>query len=75
MPPVQSSTDAQIVVGQRYRLLQRIGADEFVETWAAFDARLDRVVALRLLSGDAREDPGAQAHLRHAARGLEHLEG
>ena len=53
VPPVQSSTDAQIVVGQRYRLLQQIGADEFVETWAAFDARLDRVVALRLLTMDS----------------------
>ena len=75
MTPVPSSTDAQIVVGQRYRLLYQLGGDEFVETWAASDARLDRMVALRLLSGDAREDAGAQAHLRHAARGLEQPRG
>jgi hypothetical protein len=73
--PVQRSTDAQIVVGQRYRLLQLIGEGEFVETWEAFDARLERVVALRLLLGDAREHPGARAHLRPAARGVEQREG
>ena len=75
MTPVQRSTDAQIVVGQRYHLLQLTGEEEFVETWKAFDARLERVVALRLLSGGAREDPGARTHPRPAARGVEQREG
>ncbi len=56
------------VVGQRYRLLHRIGEQASTELWEAFDARLERPVALRLLAEDAREDTVAQARLRRAAR-------
>jgi hypothetical protein len=63
------STEMPVIVGERYRLLRRIGRDESAETWEAFDTRLDRRVALRLLDHEARIDGAAQAQLREAARG------
>ncbi|HEV7665326.1 MAG TPA: hypothetical protein VGQ62_17475 [Chloroflexota bacterium] len=41
---------AQMTVGERYRLLRRLSADGVGETWEAFDSRLDRSVALRLVT-------------------------
>src|SRR5438876_3655078 len=55
---------AEIIVGQRYRFLNRIGSDPFTETWKAFDTRLGRPVALQLLAEHARGNSGAQAGLR-----------
>ncbi len=58
---------AEILVGQRYRFLNRIGTDPFTETWKAFDTRLGRPVALQLLAEHARDNSGAQAGLRAIA--------
>jgi predicted lipid-binding transport protein (Tim44 family) len=60
---------AEILVGQRYRFLQRIGTAQFTETWKAFDTRLGRPVALQLLSEPERNNVRAQADLRATARG------
>ncbi len=38
---------AEILVGQRYRFVQRMGTAQFTETWKAFDTRLGRPVALQ----------------------------
>jgi hypothetical protein len=59
---------AEILVGQRYRVLNRIAVDPFTETWRAFDTRLGRPVALQLVSDHARESSGAQASLRATAQ-------
>jgi hypothetical protein len=58
---------AEILVGQRYRFLNRLGTDPLTETWKAFDTRLGRPVALQLLSEHARDNVGAQAGLRAIA--------
>ena len=58
---------AEILVGQRYRFLNRIGTDPFTETWKVFDTRVGRPVALQLLAEHARENIGAQAGLRATA--------
>ena len=55
---------AEILVGQRYRFLQRISTDPFTETWKAFDTRVGRPVALQLLAEHARNNTSAQAGLR-----------
>ncbi len=60
---------AEILVGQRYRFLHRISVDPYTETWKAFDSRLGRPVALRLLSEQARGNSAAQADLRGRMRG------
>jgi hypothetical protein len=55
---------SEILVGQRYRFLNRMGVDLYTETWKAFDTRLGRPVALRLLSEHARGNTAAQDDLR-----------
>jgi hypothetical protein len=62
-----SQLPAEILVGQRYRFLNRIGTEPFTETWKVFDTRLGRPVALQLLAEHARDNSGAQAGLRAIA--------
>jgi hypothetical protein len=55
-------------LGDRYRLVQRIDARGSLETWQAFDERLDRSVVLRLLAPRARGDSDAVRSLRATRR-------
>jgi hypothetical protein len=55
-------------LGDRYRLVHRIDALGSLETWQAFDERLDRSVVLRLLAPRARGDSDAMRSLRSTRR-------
>jgi predicted lipid-binding transport protein (Tim44 family) len=59
---------AEILVGQRYRFLHRMGVDLYTETWKAFDTRLGRPVALQLLAEHARNETTAADDLRAKMR-------
>lgn len=41
------------VLDGRYRLIQPIGAGGFGQVWAAHDPKIDRLVAVKVLTGDA----------------------
>ncbi|MDQ6670450.1 MAG: hypothetical protein M3069_06805, partial [Chloroflexota bacterium] len=68
MVEVSDGNRTDIVVGERYRLLRRLGQQASTELWEAFDARLERPVALRLLAQHSRRNRGAQDRLHRAAR-------
>jgi serine/threonine-protein kinase len=53
-------------VGGRYEIRGRLGTGGAAEVYAAFDHRLNRTVALKLLRAD-RADPNALARFRHEA--------
>src|SRR3972149_6507356 len=51
-----------------YRLTDRLGAGAMGEVYLAFDTRLHRPVALKMLLAEAREDEAAAARLVREAR-------
>ena len=55
-------------VGDRYLLVQRVDTRASLETWEAFDERLDRTVVVRFLTPDARGDAEALRKLRDTGR-------
>jgi serine/threonine protein kinase/Tfp pilus assembly protein PilF len=51
-----------------YSLLRRLGAGGMGEVFLAYDRRLDRQVAVKLLAADVRDDPGARARFLREAK-------
>jgi len=56
------------VLGDRYRLDDRIAAGGMGEVWRATDTVLGRDVAVKTLHAGRAEDPGFQTRFRHEAR-------
>ena len=61
---------ARETIDHRYRLDERIATGGMAEVWAAYDAELDRPVALKLLLRSA--DPARFSREARAAAGLSH---
>jgi hypothetical protein len=58
------------MLGDRYRLDDRIAAGGMGEVWRATDTVLGRDVAVKTLKGDRATDPGFQNRFRHEARAM-----
>ncbi|WP_030978332.1 protein kinase domain-containing protein [Streptomyces sp. NRRL S-1824] len=67
---------AGAVLDGRYRLIEPIGAGGFGQVWAAHDPKVDRLVAVKVLSADGSADNGRQvarfAREAAVAGGLSH---
>jgi serine/threonine-protein kinase len=64
-----------LLVGGRYRLEQQLGRGGMASVWRAWDNRLDRGAAVKLLDPVWRDDPVVLERLRreaHAVAGLAH---
>jgi tetratricopeptide (TPR) repeat protein/predicted Ser/Thr protein kinase len=57
----------------RYTILERVGAGGMGEVYAAYDPRLDRRVALKVLRGGGTVDEGARQRLFREAQALARL--
>lgn len=55
------------VLDGRYRLIQSIGAGGFGQVWAAHDPKIDRLVAVKVLTGDASSSRQVARFAREAA--------
>ncbi|MGZ0200544.1 protein kinase domain-containing protein [Streptomyces sp. RM1] len=62
------------VLDGRYRLIEAIGAGGFGQVWAAHDPKIDRLVAVKVLTGDAGSSRQVARFAREAAvaGGLSH---
>jgi serine/threonine-protein kinase len=58
------------LLGDRYRLDDRIAAGGMGEVWQATDTVLGRDVAVKTLKADRATDPGFQTRFRHEARAM-----
>ena len=58
------------LIGDRYRLDDRIAAGGMGEVWRATDTVLGRDVAVKTLHADRAADPGFQERFRHEARSM-----
>ncbi|MCY1138495.1 serine/threonine-protein kinase [Actinoplanes sp. Pm04-4] len=58
------------LIGDRYRLDDRIAAGGMGEVWRAADTVLGRDVAVKTLHADRAGDPGFQERFRHEARSM-----
>ncbi|KOV13332.1 hypothetical protein ADK60_30020 [Streptomyces sp. XY431] len=52
---------AGTVLDGRYELVQRIGAGGFGQVWEAYDPKIDRWVAVKILTWDGSPDSTRQA--------------
>ncbi|MFE5096633.1 protein kinase [Streptomyces sp. NPDC056638] len=55
------------VLDGRYRLIEAIGAGGFGQVWAAHDPKIDRLVAVKVLTGDAGSSRQVARFAREAA--------
>ncbi|MFF4138102.1 protein kinase [Streptomyces mirabilis] len=55
------------VLDGRYRLIQSIGAGGFGQVWAAHDPKIDRLIAVKVLTGDASSSRQVARFAREAA--------
>ncbi|ROR35765.1 serine/threonine-protein kinase [Kitasatospora cineracea] len=60
--------DSGTLLGQRYRLTERLGRGGMGEVWAAHDEQLRRTVAVKIVLAALGSDPELLASLRHEAR-------
>jgi serine/threonine-protein kinase len=58
------------MLGDRYRLDDRIAAGGMGEVWQATDTVLGRDVAVKTLHAGRAADPGFQTRFRHEARAM-----
>jgi serine/threonine protein kinase len=69
-PP--EAAHAELRLGERYQLIEKIGRGAVADVWRARDDRLGRYVAVKIFRGDAAEELGsAQEEIRTLAR-LDH---
>jgi eukaryotic-like serine/threonine-protein kinase len=61
------------IVGGRYRLVQVLGRGGTATVWRAWDVRLDRAVAVKVLDPGSRANPAALRRLRDEARTVARL--
>jgi eukaryotic-like serine/threonine-protein kinase len=67
MAPAPNDPGATREIGP-YRFEQRLGTGGMGEVYRAYDRRLDRSVAVKLIRSDYAEDPRARERLRREAR-------
>jgi eukaryotic-like serine/threonine-protein kinase len=75
MPEQRTEIDTGSTIEGRYRLERTLGAGGMAEVWLASDTRLDRLVAVKLLSESLVDDPGFVERFGREARiaaGLSH---
>ena len=65
-------TSGQVL--SHYRILERIGAGGMGEVWKAFDTRLDRTVALKVLPPEAVRDPDRRGRFIQEAKAASALD-
>jgi serine/threonine protein kinase len=63
----------EVVIAQRYRILDKLGQGGMGAVYRAEDTRLDRVVALKVLPSHCIQDPDAVARFQREARALAKL--
>jgi serine/threonine-protein kinase len=64
---------ADIMLGERYKLLNRLGSGGMANVFRARDLNLQRDVAIKILREDLIEDPSFQARFLHEARSAANL--
>src|SRR3954467_1670733 len=61
------------VLGGRYRLQRPLGRGATATVWQAWDTRLERGAAVKILNSRSRADPAALERLRREARSVARL--
>jgi serine/threonine-protein kinase len=64
---------ASKLLGDRYRLVERLGAGGMAVVWRGFDEVLGRQVAVKVLSAASSDDPGFRRRLRIEAQAAARL--
>lgn len=64
---------SDILLGDRYKLISRLGSGGMANVYHARDTNLERDVAIKILREDLIEDPSFQARFLHEARAAANL--
>ncbi len=64
---------AEVILNERYKLLERLGTGGMAVVYRAHDQRLDRYVAIKLLRETYSPDPAFQERFRQEARAAANL--
>jgi serine/threonine protein kinase len=73
--PPQRRFDMERVIADRYEVRELIGSGGMADVYRAYDRRLSRLVAIKILRADLARDPSFQTRFRReaqAAAGLNH---